>query len=487
LGEKEVGMKIERLARWWHQAWGLGILSLAFVLLVAMTAACGGEEEKPTGTATPAATASPGATAVGTATPAATASPKATAVGTATPAATASPEATAVGTATPRGTTAPSGAAPGISDTEILLGAECILSGTFGAVYATVPKATAAYFDYINDTQGGVCGRKIVYKVEDNQDNPAVAVEMARKLVEQDKVFAMVGSLGDGPHPGSWEYLNEKGIPDILVTAGGHRFGSDPQGHPWTVQMIPSYTVEGALFGQYISENLPGKTIAVLWENDTVGIDGFAGLKKGLDPSKNQIVADESYEFTAISVASQIANLKESNADILVLHAALGFTSQAIKNADRLGWRPQVFMSYINSDDMIFQFVSPELLEDAISFQALKLAAWRDDPAVARHYELMQKYGGPTPSNFTIYAQVLGEVAVETLKRTCDNLTREGLMDAVESLQDFHSDLMLDGVNLSFSPTVHTAFQSGRMLKAGVDENGKGKFEFFGPLYAFKE
>jgi len=444
-------MKVKHLARSSRRVWGLAFLLLACVLLVAMASGCGGEEgETPTGTATPAATGSPSATGVGTATPA--------------------------------GTTTPAGEVPGISDTEILLGAEVILSGTLGAVYATVPKATAAYFNYINDTQGGVCGRKIVYKYVDNGDDPAKAVEAARRLVEQDKVFAMVGSLGDGPHPGSWEYLNEKRVPDILVTAGGNRFGADVQGHPWTVQMIPSYTVEGAIFGQYISENLPGKTIAVLWENDTVGIDGFAGLKQGLDPSKNQIVADESYEFTAVSVTSEMTNLKKSNADILVLHAALGFASQAIKNADRMGWHPQIFMTYINSDDMMFQFASPKLLEGAITFQALKLAAWRDDPAVAKHYELMQKYGGPSPSNFTIYAQILGETAVEVLKRSCDNLTREGLLDAVESLSDFHTDLMLDGVNLSFSPTVHTAFQSGQMLKAGIDKNGKGKFEFFGPL-----
>jgi len=456
-------MQTKDLARSPHQAWGLAFLLLAAVFLGAL-AACGGDEEAtPTGTGTPAATS------------------------TARPAATGSPGATVVGTATPRGTTAPSGEVPGISDTEILLGAEVILSGTLGAVYATVPKATAAYFNYINDTQGGVCGRKIVYKYVDNGDDPAKALEAARKLVEQDKVFAMVGSLGDGPHPGSWEYLNEKGVPDILVTAGGDRFGADAQGHPWTVQMIPSYTVEGAIFGQYISENMPGKTVAVLWENDTVGIDGFAGLKQGLDPSKNQIVADESYEFTAVSVTSEVANLKKTNADILVLHAALGFASQAIKNADRMGWHPQIFMTYINSDDMMFQFASPKLLEGAITFQANKLAAWRDDPAVAKHYELMQKYDGPSPSNFTIYAQVLGETAVEVLKRSCDNLTREGLMDAVESLKDFHSDLMLDPVNLSFSPTVHTAFQSGQLLKAGIDENGKGKFEFFGPLLKLKQ
>jgi branched-chain amino acid transport system substrate-binding protein len=448
-------MQSRHLAGSSGRAWGLAFLSLAAVILVAM-AACGGNEEE-----TPSATT--------------------------TAATTGSPSATVVGTATPSATTTAAGEVPGITDKEILLGAEVILSGTLGAVYATVPKATAAYFNYINETQGGVCGRKIVYKYVDNFDDPAKALEAARKLVEQDKVFAMVGSLGDGPHPGSWDYLNENGVPDILVTAGGHRFGSDPEGHPWTFQMIPSYTVEGAIFGQYISENMPGKTVADLWENDTVGIDGFAGLKQGLDPSKNQIVADESYEFTAISVTSEIANLKKSNADILVLNAALGFASQAIKNADRMGWHPQIIMTYINSDDMMFSFAPPKLLEGAITFQANKLAAWRDDPAVAQHFELMQKYGGPSPSNFTIYAQVLGETAVEVLKRSCDNLTREGLIDAVESLTNFHSDLMLDGVNLSFSPTVHTAFQSGQMLKASIDENGKGKFDFFGPLLQLKQ
>jgi branched-chain amino acid transport system substrate-binding protein len=274
-------------------------------------------------------------------------------------------------------------------------------------------------------------------------------------------------------------------MPDILVSAGGHRFGADSEGHPWTVQMIPSYTVEGTFYGRYISENFPGKDVAVLWESDPVGIDALAGLKEGLDPSKNQIVADEPFDNTAISISSQIANLKKTDAEVAVLFASPGFTAQAIKNADRLGWHPQYFMGYINSDDMMFSFVSPELLNGAITFQANKLAAWRDDAAVAEHYELMQKYGGPSPTNFTIYAQVLAETAVEILKHTCDNLTREGLMEAVESLQDFHSDLMLDDVTVSFGEDDHTGLQTGHMLKATI-ENGKGKFEYFGPLLVFE-
>jgi branched-chain amino acid transport system substrate-binding protein len=441
-------MTLKHLVR--SSPWGLAVALLAAVLLVAM-AACGGEEEEtPTGTA-----------------------------------ATGSPSATVVGTASPGGTTTSATPAPGISDTEIILGAEVILSGTMGAVYATIPKATNAYFNYINDTEGGVCGRKIVYQYEDNFDDPARGVEVARKLLEQDKVFAMLGSLGDDPHSATWEFLNDNQMPDILVSAGGHRFGTDAEGHPWTVQMIPSYTVEGTFYGRYISENLPGKDVAVLWESDPVGIDALAGLKQGLDPSKNEIVADEPFDNTAISISSQIANLKKTGAEVAVLFSSPGFTAQAIKNADRLGWHPQWFMGYINSDDMMFQFLSPELLNGAITFQANKLAAWRDDPAVANHYDLMQKYGGPAPTNFTIYAQVLAETAVEVLKLSCDNLTREGLMQAVESLQNFHSDLMLDDVTVSFSDTDHTGLQTGHMLKA-VAEGGKGRFEYFGPLLEFK-
>jgi branched-chain amino acid transport system substrate-binding protein len=389
-------------------------------------------------------------------------------------------------TAAATGTATATAKVPGITDTEIILGADCPLAGAMGAVYATIPQTVEAYFKYINDTQDGVCGRDIVYKVEDNGDDPAKAIEVVRKLVEEDKVFAMVGSLGDSPHPATWDYLNENGVPDILVSVGSDMFGRDPEGHPWTVQMIPSNKTEGVFFGQYISENLPGKKVAVLYPNIQQGYDHLQGVKDGLDPAKNQVVSEQSYEVSAVSISSQVTNMKNSGAEVVTTVASPGFTAQAIKQADRLGWHPQWFLSYINSDEMMFSFVSPpDLLNGAISFQALKLAAWTDEPAVQEHYRIMKEYGGPTPTNFTIYAQTLAEVAVEALSRSCDNLTRQGLMDALESIKDFHSDLFLDDVNVSFSKTDHTGLQSGHMLRAVV-ENGKGRWEYFGPLYEFK-
>ncbi len=370
---------------------------------------------------------------------------------------------------------------PGITDTEIILGADCPLAGAMGAVYAMIPKATEAYFNYINDTQGGVCGRKIVYKLEDNQMDPAKGAEAVRKLVERDKVFAIVGSLGDLPHSGVWDYLNEKGVPDILVSAGAHKYGSDIEGHPLTVQMIPDYTVEATFFGDYISESLPGKKVGILYENQVYGYDGLAGVKSSLDPDKNEIVSEQSHESTAVSVRSQVTNMKNAGAEVVVLYTTPGFTAQAIKEADQLGWHPQWLMSYVNSDPIIFQFASAELMEGAITTQIYKLADWTDDPAIAEHHRIMRDYGGPSPTNFTVYAQSLAEVAVEVLSRTCDNLTREGLMDSIESLTDYHSDLLLDGVNITFSPTDHTALGNAKLLKV-VLHDGKGEWEYFGPL-----
>jgi branched-chain amino acid transport system substrate-binding protein len=422
----------------------LTVLFLACLLVIPLLSGCGEEEEEATTTPT------------------------------------GSPAATVTDTVTPTAEEV-----PGITDTEIVLGAHLILGGVFGAAFRMIPDATEAYFKYINDTQGGVCGREIVYKMEDNNNDAAQGLEAARKLIERDQVFAMVGNLGDDSESAAWDYINEKEVPDVFVSGGVHLFGTDPEGHPWTVQLIPSYTVEGSFIGEYISENLPGEKVAVLYENGPQGWDELAGLKLGLDPDKNELASEQSFELTAISIRSQVANMKNSGATVAVYFTGPGQVGQGIKEADRLGWHPQVFMSYTSADDIMFQFVSPELLEGAITFQAFKLATMREDPAVARHYELMKDYGGPAPSNFSIYAQLVGELAVEALSRTCDNLTREGLMDAVESIQDWHSDLLLDEVNVTFSDTDHVGLQTGRMLRVVVEDEKAG-FEYFGPLYVFE-
>ena len=88
---------------------------------------------------------------------------------------------------------------PGVTDDEIILGTHTSLTGPI-AVYSLIPNATKAYFDFINETEGGVHGRKIKFLMEDDAYSPPKTVDLVRKLVEQDQIFAILEGLGTPTH-----------------------------------------------------------------------------------------------------------------------------------------------------------------------------------------------------------------------------------------------------------------------------------------------
>jgi branched-chain amino acid transport system substrate-binding protein len=373
----------------------------------------------------------------------------------------------------------------GITDTEIILGSHFALSGTYGAAYAPVIAGVKAYFEYVNAEEGGVCGRKIVFKIENDNYDPAGAVEAVKKLLERDKVFAIVAGLGTAAHSAVWQELNEKGVPDLWIMSGAHKWAAEPEEHPWSVAILPDYFVEGTIVGKYISENMPGKKVGIIYQNDDYGKDELAGLKNGLDPTKNELASEQSYETTAVSIRSQVINMM--NDGVEVVHGACipPQCSQLIKEADHVGLDAQFFIGYVNSDPLMFQYASPELMEGVITLQANKLSDWTDDPAVAEHHRIMNEYGDFAPGNFTLVGQAAAQLTVEALGNTCDNLTREGLLDSVHSsFQGYQGELSLAGITTSLSPTDHLAIEDMKMLKATVVD-GKGKWEYFGDIISF--
>jgi branched-chain amino acid transport system substrate-binding protein len=380
------------------------------------------------------------------------------------------------------GTPAAVAEVPGITDTEIILGSHCALSGTYGAAYAPIIAGIKAYFRYVNAEEGGVCGRQIVFKTEDDHFLPAGAVEATKKLLDRDKVFAIIAGVGTAAHSAVWEDLNEKGVPDLWIMSGAHKWAADPEAHPWSVAILPDYYVEATIVGKYISENMPGKKVGIIYENDDYGKDELAALKNGLDPHKNELVSEQSYELTAVSIRSQVSNMKAAGAEVVVGACIPPTCAQLVREADRLGWDPQFFMGYVNSDPMMFQYASLELMEGVITLQANKLSDWTDEPAVAEHHRIMKEYSDSLPGNFTIAGQEAAELTVEALRRTCDNLTREGLMDAVHSFKDYQLELTLPGITLTLSPTDHLGIEAMRMLRAH-----DGKWEYFGEVISFAD
>jgi len=211
-----------------------------------------------------------------------------------------------------------------------------------------------------------------------------------------------------------------------------------------------------------------------------MGEEGLQGIKDGLDPTVNEIVGEQSVELLKVDLRAEVARLYESGADVLCLFTTIPQTVQAVKMADRLGWEPELVAHYANADPIIFLYAPDDLLEGMVTFHAFKMHDWTDDAAVAHHYEIMQEYGGPKPGIFTILSQVAVEILVETLNRTCDNLTREGILEANLSFDKWRSDLLYPhpDVYLSTSQTDRRFLQGGPAM-AVVVEDGKPRWEVY--------
>ena len=230
-------------------------------------------------------------------------------------------------------------ATPGVTAKSILLEGTFPLSGPASG-YAPIPAAMAAYFSYAN-AKGGVNGRKINFKYEDDGYNPANTVQLTHKFVEQDHAFALVGGLGTEPQLPVRQYLNDNKVPQLFVSTGATTFDRDWSQYPWTLGWQPDYEAEGAIYGKYVVKNLSTAKLGVLYQNDDYGNDYLRGLNAGLTQQHaNQIVDAEPYDLSSSPPAAQVAKLKASGADTFVIFATPTPTIQAYVIATKLGWTP---------------------------------------------------------------------------------------------------------------------------------------------------
>ena len=193
--------------------------------------------------------------------------------------------------ATVEGTAIGAGDTTGVTDTEIKLGTHFPLSQNPAAAYAPIAYGMKAFFDYIN-AQGGMYGRKINFIIGDDHYNPPDTVEVVKKLVEQDKVFAIVGGLGEATHNAVWKYLEENGVPDMFLSTGLDQVDGPRGEDPLCRQ--PRLRDGGTVLGQYIAKNYPGKKLGLLLQSDEMGQDGEKGLRQGIEGSDVQITAKRS-------------------------------------------------------------------------------------------------------------------------------------------------------------------------------------------------
>ena len=346
---------------------------------------------------------------------------------------------------------------PGASDTEIKIGQTMAYSGPTSA-YGTLGRAEAAYFSKIND-EGGVNGRKIVFISVDDGYSPPKAVEATRRLVEQDQVLLMFGSLGTASNTAVHGYLNARKVPQLFIATGAAKW-NDPQNHPWTMGLQPNYQTEARIYAKHIVQTRPNAKIAVLYQNDDSGKDYLKGLKDGLgDTAARMIVAEASYEATDPTVDSQIAQLQGSGADVFVDFTTPKFAAQAIRKAFDSGWKP---VHYLNSvGNYVASVLMPAGLDKSIGLISTQAGrdptdpTWSNDPGMIEWRAFMKKYypDGDLANALNVAGYGSAFLLVHVLKQCGDNLTRENVMRQAASLKNFATPYQLPGITLNTSPT----------------------------------
>jgi ABC-type branched-subunit amino acid transport system substrate-binding protein len=353
---------------------------------------------------------------------------------------------------------------PGASDTEIKLGQTVPHSGP-GSLYGVLGRVGEAYFQMLNE-KGGINGRKVkFYTLDDSYSSPK-AVEATRRLVEQEEVLALFGSLGTAPQTAVHKYLNSKGVPQLLLNTGASKW-NDPKNFKWTMAGLPLYPTEARILAKHVLSVNPNAKVAILYQNDDFGRDFLGPFKKVLaDAGGNaKVIAEATYDLTDPTIDSQLINLAKSGADVFYNISTGKASSQSIRKVAELGWKPLHLLSAGSTGRSI---LSAAGLENAAGIVAIRYSKevgvprWENDPDVKGFEELRQKYLPNVDKDNTIAYAGYGQAVTmaEILRRCGDDLTRANVMRQATSLNGFHSPYMLDGVTYSFTPDDYTPMKT---------------------------
>jgi branched-chain amino acid transport system substrate-binding protein len=351
-----------------------------------------------------------------------------------------------------------------------------VVGGTFpftgpASPYAPIVLGIRTYFAHINARKGpdgkrGIYGRRVVFKAYDDSYNPAQTIQLTRKLVEDDKVFATVGQLGTEPNLAVRPYLNQKKVPHVLVATGASYWGTQYRQYPWTIGFQPDYIAEGRLFGLHIKANQAGKKIAILYQNDDYGKDYIYGIKAALGKAyvSQNVVAEEGFEVTAPDVRSQMAKIRASGAKVFMILATPRFTIQSYAFGKALGFNPDQI--YVNSVGATAAFLNAAVGSAGAAYVngSISMNWYRDpsnpannnDPVIREYRRIMDKYASEAnPSDqLYMYGFALAETFVQAMYKAGKSPTRAGLMKALLSLKS-KNRFLLPGSQLRTSQKDH--------------------------------
>jgi ABC-type branched-subunit amino acid transport system substrate-binding protein len=290
---------------------------------------------------------------------------------------------------------------------------------------------------------GGVNGRKLKLIAYDDSYQPSKTVPAVKRLVEEDKVFALVGTVCTPCNAAVKPYLVEKGIPVVAVSSGADQFVNPPLKNYFGYLM--NYRVEAAIYVDYAVKKLGAKKVAIAYQNDDFGKEGLEGAKEAIKKYNGlQLVAEVPFLVTDADFSSQAQQLQQSKPDVILAFATPKPAASLRKEMHKINATniPMIVCAVGANDTNLFKLAGEEIWEGVISSASIPMADDSDDPDMKLYKERFTKdFPNSTYNGNAQWGWAAAQIFVEGLKRAGDDLTWENYIKALETLDNWDGSL----------------------------------------------
>jgi ABC-type branched-subunit amino acid transport system substrate-binding protein len=350
----------------------------------------------------------------------------------------------------------------GITSTEIVIGQSVDLTGPTAGLGKDARLGAQTYFDSLN-SRGGINGRKIVLKTLDDGGLPERAAANTKKLIEEEKVFALFGYIGGAPCSAAIPVFSAAKVPFI-----GALNGNNVLRHPFNRYIFnvrASFDDETDKIIEQLT-SLGITKIAIFHPDDAVGNVARAGAEASMKKRGLSLVATGAFGRAGSDFSPMVKVISEANPQAVIIISPYKIAARFIKQMKSAGSSPQFMtLSVVGPSEL-----ARELGKDSRGVGTTQVVPFpfsRTTHLVMDYQSNMSARGNKEFSFTSLESFMAAKVLTEALKRTGQNLSREKLISTMEEM----SKVDLGGVMISYSPTDHSGSKFVDITVIGA--NGK--------------
>lgn len=349
----------------------------------------------------------------------------------------------------------------GVQDGKILLGMSTPQTGIIASLGKQQTEGIQAYFSQIN-AAGGINGRKVELVTLDDAYDPAKTVANTKKLIEEDKVFALVGYIGTATTTEAMKVFAEAKVPLVGTLTGADSLRNPVNRYLFLVRGTYGDEAE-AIVNHQVSLGI--KNIAVFYQNDAYGKAGLEAVTRALDKHKLKPVALGTVERGSIKVEEAVKSISKVSPQSVIIFATAKPLIAFVKQIKAAGLSPSFSTPSTASLDELVKELGPD--SRGIGISQVFPFPWNDTVPVVKEYQkaIQTQTGGKNYSYYSLEGYITAKLMTEAMRRSGKDLTREKLVQTLEAM----GDVDLGGFRLNYSPSSHSGSRFVDLTVIGRD------------------